>query len=96
MGVQFVVPDAHAGLVEAIGTTPTGASWHGGVVLHAMRHYVGNWATSAWVFTGDAFDRLAAGPVWRAGPSTGRLRRMRSTTPPSDCWKAATSRCGTC
>ncbi|MET8811561.1 DUF3556 domain-containing protein [Streptomyces sp. NPDC004549] len=26
--------------------------------LPAMRYYAGNWATSAWVFTGDALDRL--------------------------------------
>lgn len=29
--------------------------------LPAMRYYAGNWATSAWVFTGEALDRLAAG-----------------------------------
>jgi hypothetical protein len=29
--------------------------------LPAMRYYAGNWATTAWVFTGDAVDRLAAG-----------------------------------
>ncbi|WP_051720513.1 DUF3556 domain-containing protein [Streptomyces sp. NRRL F-2799] len=29
--------------------------------LPAMRYYAGNWATSAWLFTGDALDRLEAG-----------------------------------
>ncbi|MEU4153459.1 DUF3556 domain-containing protein [Streptomyces sp. NPDC026659] len=29
--------------------------------LPAMRYYAGNWATSAWVFTGDALERLEAG-----------------------------------
>ncbi|MER7538402.1 DUF3556 domain-containing protein [Streptomyces sp. NPDC097704] len=29
--------------------------------LPAMRYYAGNWATTAWVFTGDALDRLTAG-----------------------------------
>ncbi|MDQ0994590.1 DUF3556 domain-containing protein [Streptomyces sp. V3I7] len=29
--------------------------------LPAMRYYAGNWATSVWVFTGDAVDRLEAG-----------------------------------
>lgn len=29
--------------------------------LPAMRYYAGNWATSAWLFTGDALARLEAG-----------------------------------
>lgn len=29
--------------------------------LPAMRYYAGNWATSAWLFTGDALDRLGSG-----------------------------------
>ncbi|MGA5200664.1 DUF3556 domain-containing protein [Streptomyces variegatus] len=29
--------------------------------LPAMRYYAGNWATSAWVFTGDALERLESG-----------------------------------
>ncbi|MGV9788148.1 DUF3556 domain-containing protein [Streptomyces sp. NPDC003435] len=29
--------------------------------LPAMRYYAGNWATSAWLCTGDALDRLEAG-----------------------------------
>ncbi|MFG3046141.1 DUF3556 domain-containing protein [Streptomyces sp. NPDC048241] len=29
--------------------------------LPAMRYYAGNWATSAWLFTGDALEKLEAG-----------------------------------
>ncbi|WSE02595.1 DUF3556 domain-containing protein [Streptomyces sp. NBC_01445] len=29
--------------------------------LPAMRYYAGNWATTVWVFTGDALERLEAG-----------------------------------
>lgn len=29
--------------------------------LPAMRYYAGNWATSVWLFTGDALERLEAG-----------------------------------
>ncbi|MDI3406954.1 DUF3556 domain-containing protein [Streptomyces cavernicola] len=29
--------------------------------LPAMRYYAGNWATSVWVFTGDAMNRMEAG-----------------------------------
>ncbi|MEU6815406.1 DUF3556 domain-containing protein [Streptomyces sp. NPDC046860] len=37
--------------------------------LPAMRYYAGNWATSAWLFTGDALDRLEAGLTTSARPA---------------------------
>ncbi|MFD8833194.1 DUF3556 domain-containing protein [Streptomyces griseofuscus] len=44
--------------------------------LPAMRYYAGNWATSAWLFTGDALDRLEAGLTTACRLPTGQLATL--------------------
>ncbi|WP_340374667.1 DUF3556 domain-containing protein [Streptomyces sp. SS7] len=44
--------------------------------LPAMRYYAGNWATSTWIFTGDALDRLEAGLTTACRLPSRQLERL--------------------